>query len=71
MREPTRDEYLFDLYLSALPGTKMVVGASITDHRILIAEIPAPSIASLKISRQNFRLAKADREASMASRGMF
>ena len=36
------------------------MGANIADHHMIIAEIPMPSIASMKISRQSFKLAKAD-----------
>ena len=56
MREPTRENYLLDLYLTDIAGTKIVVGPRVADHNFLFAQIPFPEIESLKIIRKRFNL---------------
>ena len=60
VREPTRNQYLLDLYLTDVPGTKMTVGPSIADHCFLLASVPLPEITTLHMTRQRFNIARAD-----------
>ena len=49
VREPTRLQYLLDLYLTDVPGTKVTVGPYIADHRFLLARVPVPEVATKTI----------------------
>ena len=60
LRESTRNQYLLDLYLTDVPGTKMTVGPSIADHCFLLASVPLPEITTLHMTRQRFNIARAD-----------
>ena len=59
-KEPTREQYLLDLFLTDVPGCKVRVGPYIADHKYLIANVPFPEVTSLHIKRQSFQIAKAD-----------
>jgi len=57
--EPTRQQYLLDLYLSDVAGTKVKVGPYIADHKLIIASVPFPEVTTLHIRRQRFNLLRA------------
>jgi hypothetical protein len=58
--EPTRQQYLLDLYLTDVAGTKVRVGPYIADHKYLIATVPMPEVTTLNIKRERFNLLRAD-----------
>ena len=58
--EPTRQEYLLDLFLTDMSRAKVNVGPCIADHKMLVAQIPLPIISSMSITRRSFKLAKAN-----------
>ena len=58
--EPTRGQYLLDLYLTDVADTKTEVGFQIADHKMVIAKIPLPEIKSLEIVKERFNLKRAD-----------
>ena len=60
VHEPTRDQYLLDLYLSDIPGTLIEVGPKIADHKMLLAKIPVPKSETLSIKRKRFNTSRAD-----------
>ena len=60
IRDPMRQQYLLDLYLSDIPGSKIEVGPYIADHKFVTASIPIPEIQEKIIQRFGFRLEKAD-----------
>ena len=69
VHEPTRQQYLLDLLLTDVPGTKVRVGSHIADHKFLLAQVPMREVKSLLISKRSFRLARAnwkDLEAAFA-----
>ena len=57
--EPTRQQYLLDLYLSDVSGTKIKVGPYIADHRLFVASVPFPEVTTLHIKRERFNLHRA------------
>ena len=63
VRDPTREQYLLDLYLTDIPATKSKVGPYIADHRMLLATLPLPETQTLQISRQRFNVRKANWDA--------
>jgi len=60
VNEPTRQEYLLDLYLTDVAGTKVRVGSYVADHKYLIATVPMPEVTTLSIKRERFNLLRAD-----------
>ena len=58
--EPTRQQYLLDLYLTDVAGTKVRVGPYIADHKYLIATVPMPEVTTLNVKRERFNLLRAD-----------
>ena len=60
VREPTRQQYLLDLFLSDIPGTKIKVGPYIADHKFVLASIPMPEVQTKVIERYDFKIGKAD-----------
>jgi len=58
-REPTRQQYLLDLFLSDVPGCKVTVGAYIADHKFLQVSVPVPETNSKIITRYGFQMARA------------
>ena len=60
VREPIRGQYLWDLYLTDVAGTKMEVGQLIADHKFLLACVPLPDISALQIKRERFNLRRAN-----------
>ena len=60
VREPTRNEYLLDLYLTDVTGTKIEVGVQIADRRLRLGGIPRSKIKTLQIKKQRFNLKRAD-----------
>ena len=59
VREPTRENYLLDLFLTDIADTKIEVGPKIADHKFLFAQIPFPELSSLNICRKRFNLRRA------------
>ena len=60
VREPTRQQYLLDLFLTSAAGTKVGVGPYIADHRFLSATIPVPETTSLHFNREKFNISRAN-----------
>ena len=60
VREPTRQQYLLDLYLTDVAGTKTQFGPYIADHRFLLASVPLPEVTAIHIKRERFNLKRAD-----------
>ena len=59
VKEPTRGEYLLDLFISDI-HCKVGVGSSIADHKPIIATIPLPEPSSTVITRDVWILQKAN-----------
>ena len=57
--EPTRKDYLFDLFLSDIAGIVIKVGPYVSDHRSICAEVQLPSVQEQCIRRYGFQLSKA------------
>ena len=55
-KEPTRQQYLLDLSLTDIPGTKVKVGCYIADHKFQVAHLPMPEIESKTIIRYGFKM---------------
>ena len=49
VREPTRGAYLLDLFLTDVAGCHVSVGASIADHKAILAKIPIPEFEERRI----------------------
>ena len=58
VQEPTRYEYLLDLFLTDVAGAKVRVGPSIADHNCLFASVPLPEISDLQFSRSRFNISR-------------
>ena len=56
VQEPTREQYLLDLCLTDIAGTKAEVGSKIADHKFLNVRIPFPETCALQIIRKCFNL---------------
>ena len=60
VKEPTRNEYLLDLVITGIPGTKVKVLPQIADHKSVLVELPVPEITEVSISREVWKLKAAD-----------
>ena len=60
IREPMREKYLLDLYLTDITGMRIQVGPQIADHKFLLAHVPCPEITSLRVVRKRFNLRRAE-----------
>ena len=60
VREPTRGQYLLDLYLTDVVGTKVEVGPTIADHKFILARVPLPEVKTLQVKKERFDLKRAD-----------
>jgi len=58
VREPTRYEYLLDLFLTDVAGAKVRVGPIIADHNFLLASNPLQEISDLQFSRSRFSISR-------------
>ena len=58
-REPTRQQYLLDLFLTDIAQSSVEIGSYIADHKFIIAKVPVPEIKSLHFKRGGFKLARA------------
>ena len=58
VREPTRNEYLLDLFLTDVAGAKVCVGPCIADHNFLLASVPMPEITDLHFVRSRFNISR-------------
>ena len=58
-QEPTRQQYLLDLFLTDVAGAKAEVGPYIADHKIIYGHVPIPEILSKTIIRYGFAIKKA------------
>ena len=56
VRGPTRGEYLLDLFLTDIPGSKTFVGPQVADHHMVIADVPAPKVSTLQVVRRGLDL---------------
>ena len=59
-REPTRQQYLLDLYLTDVACTKVQVGPYVADHKFLLAKVAMPETKKVQVVRHSFNLQKAD-----------
>ena len=57
--EPTRGQYLLDLYLTDIAGSTVTVGPKIADHSMIIADIPLIEPQALEIRRKRFNIRRA------------
>ena len=57
--EPTRQQYLLDLFLTDVPGTKAKVGAYVADHKFLCTSVLVPEVKAKTISRYGFHIKRA------------
>ena len=60
VREPTREQYLLDLFLSDLPEIRMKVLPAIADHKAILAHVPLPEISEKTMCRYNWKLDEAN-----------
>ena len=60
VKEPTRNEYLLDLFLTDIARAKVKTGNYLADHKYLLAKIPVPEISQRLIRRKAFKLANAN-----------
>ena len=57
--DPTRGQYLLDLFLTDLSGCKVSVGPSVADHKFLLGSVPVPEVVHKEITRNAFDFRKA------------
>jgi len=72
VREPTRGDYLLDLFLTDMAGCNVKVDSIIADHKGVLAKVPSPEIQEKKIVRRGWILKRAkwtDLEKSLADFG--
>ena len=60
VKEPTREQYLLDLFLSDLPGIRMKVLSAIADHKAILAHVPLPEVTEKTICRYSWKLGQAN-----------
>ena len=60
VREPTRNEYLLDLFATDVAGSKAEVGNYIADHKFILGRVPAPVVGSLEVTKSCFKLGQAN-----------
>ena len=58
VHEPTRYEYLLDLFLTDVAGSKVRVGPRIADHNFLLASLPLPEVTDLQFTRSRFNTSR-------------
>ena len=51
VREPTRNEYLLDLFLTSIDQCKVSVLPSVADHKAIMGEIKIPHPKELVVAR--------------------
>ena len=56
VKQPTRYEYLLDLFLTDLPDCNVKVLPTIGDHNAIMASVPLPAVTSKTIVRQGWIL---------------
>ena len=60
VREPTREQYLLDLFLSDLPGIRIKVLPVIADHKAILAHVPLPEVTEKTLCRYSWKLDQAN-----------
>ena len=60
VREPTREQYLLDLFLSDLLEIRMKVLPVIADHKAILAHVPLPEISEKTMCRYSWKLDQAN-----------
>ena len=58
--EPTREQYLLDLYLTDIAGSVVIMGSKIADHKMVIADISLLEPQALTIKRKRFDTRRAN-----------
>ena len=56
VKQPTRNEYLLDLFLTDLPDCDVKDLPTIGDHHAVLASVPLPAVTSKTIVRQGWIL---------------
>ena len=62
VKEPTRNDHLLDLVLTDIPGTEIMVGGKIQDHKSVLTKFNFSVPATQVLQREVWNYAKADWE---------
>ena len=60
VKEPTREQYLLDLFISDVPECRITVQPYIADHKAVLAEVPMPQVSQKTVCRYSWKLNEAD-----------
>ena len=60
VREPTRQEYLLDLFCTDIAGSSVTVMPYIADHKRILAKLPLPVVLESVVEREVWLLKKAN-----------